>query len=229
MKHEKLWARFFDEKAIKESDEAKCLTFSNEANRQSIYEAIQFLIKRPFYNILDAGAGTASFCKMFGTRSTFITAMDISFEMLKKIHQVNFTNTDQIALCQASVLNPPFSDSCFDLVIASEVLQYVPFLPSIQRLTALLKNQGILVISIPHRNHPAIKRAHRRRKGLYNGIGLKELKVLSEMDTISFLFMPLFLGDDEDKRLRRGQIFTTPETKSIRYANRFILKLQKLS
>jgi SAM-dependent methyltransferase len=226
MNHEQYWGGFFDDKAGKESDEAKCLTFSSEANRQSIYEAIHCFIEGPFDNILDAGAGTASICKRYGTQSSFITALDISFEMLKKIQRTDTAGSNRIDLCQASVLNPPFCELSFDLVIASEVLQYVPFLPSVQRLIALLKNQGVLIISVPHENHPAIQRANRRREGLFNGIGIKELKVLSELDAVSFLYMPLFLGDDKDKRLKHSQIFAAPETESLNSANRFILKLE---
>jgi SAM-dependent methyltransferase len=229
MKHDKYWSDFFDNKATSEEDAAKRLTFSSEANRRSIYEAIQFFIHGHFEKVLDAGAGMGEFCLRLKAQSNTVVALDISFEMLRSLQENIFSVEDRIVLCQGSVINPPFPNESFDLIIASEVLQYVPFYPSVSRLTALLKPKGVLVISIPHKAHPAVMRAHVRRDGMYNGVGIEELKQLSDLEGTSCQFMTLYLADDEDKHYIRGGIYEVPVMMYFEGANRIIIKVEKTS
>jgi SAM-dependent methyltransferase len=229
MKHEKYWSKFFNNKAISGEDAANRLTFSSEANRQSIYEAIQSFIHGHFDKVLDAGAGMEGLCLQFKPQWNFTIAIDISFEMLKSMQNDVLSVEDRISFCQASVINPPFPEECFDLILACEVLQYVPFNPSVFRLIDLLKPKGILLISVPHKNHPAIIRAHTRREGMYNGIGIEELKLLGDLEGAECQFMSLYLADNEDKQYIRGEIKKKPSISDIEGANRFIIKLEKIS
>ncbi|MBW1672244.1 MAG: class I SAM-dependent methyltransferase [Deltaproteobacteria bacterium] len=229
MKHEKYWSVFFNNKAISEEDAAKRLTFSSEANRQSIYEAIQSFIHGHFDKVLDAGVGMGDLCLQFKPQSNLTIAIDISFEMLKSMQNDVLSVEDKIGLCQASVINPPFREACFDLILACEVLQYVPFNPAVSRLVALLRPKGILVISIPHKAHPAVMQAHLRRDKMYNGIGIEELKLLSDLGGVVCRFMPLYLADNVDKQYVRGEIKKKPSISDIEGANRFIIKLEKIS
>jgi SAM-dependent methyltransferase len=229
MKREKYWSNFFDNKAITEKEIANRLTFYNEINRQYIYSTIRSLVHGHFDKVLDAGAGNGDLCLKFKSQSKLIIAMDISFNMLKSIQNDMLSNDNKIGLCKASLMNPPFPEACFDLILACEVLQYVPFNPSVFRLIDLLKPKGILLISVPHKDHPAIIRAHNRRDGMYNGIGIEELKHLCNMEGTSCQFMPLYLADNEDKQYMRGEIKEEPSIGNIDGANRIIIKIKKIS
>lgn len=227
MKQEKYWSGFFDNKAVKKKEAAERLTFSSEANRRSLYEAIHFFLNKGFRKVLDAGTGTGGFSSFLNNRADLIVGLDISFEMLRLFKYDDKLDKSNIVLCQASIIYPPFPDATFDLIIASEVLQYVPFKLCIRRLLKVLCNGGILIASVPNKEHPAIKRAHVRRDKMYNGIGTEDLLELKKSEGISYRFSPLFLENNEDKRYRLGKIYDIPKDEDFRDANRFIIEGEK--
>lgn len=227
MKKEAYWAAFFDKRARSETEPAKCLCFSSEANRQSIYDAVYTFIQGYFGKVLDVGTGNGELSLRLRRHCDLTIAFDISFEMLKLAKQKLSFDKAYVHLCQASLTEAPFSDGLFDLIVASEVLQYVPFFPTVFDLIGLLKPGGMLVISIPHRTHPVVMEAQKRRPGMFNGIGVEELRHLSEKEGILCLVMPLYLEDDFEKRYIRGPICRAPDLDDIDGANRLVIKIEK--
>ena len=78
-------------------------------------------------------------------------------------------------------------------------------------------------------NVEAVMQAHLRRDKMYNGIGIEELKLLSDLGGVVCRFMPLYLADNVDKQYVRGEIKKKPSISDIEGANRFIIKLEKIS
>jgi len=227
MNQEKYWLDFFNKKAVQKQNHAERLTFSSEANRQSIYSALLSQIEGQFEKVLDAGAGSGEFCILLKNRYKSMIAMDISHNMLKLIQHDHLAFVNNVHLCLGSVAKPPFARCSFNLIIASEVLQCVNFIPIISVLISLLKEDGTLLISIPCKYHPSISQANIRRNGLYNGIGMEELEYLRHIENTTFSLMPLFLADEKEKRYIRGECAHLLEPDKLKRANRFIIKIQK--
>lgn len=228
MDHEKYWARVFDEKVRVEEDPARKLCFSSEANRQSIYEAVLSFIDGPFDKALDAGAGDAELTLRLRQKGNFVVALEISSEMLRLARLKIDPKDRTMGLCRGSFITPPFKRGTFDLIVASEALQHTPFFPTVFHLIELLRCGGVLVISIPHKGHPIIKKAQERRGGMFKGIGGEELTRLSREQGIELWARGLFLSGDAEKRYVYGPIMKPPLPSDLRGANRVVLKIRKL-
>lgn len=226
--HEKYWVRVFDEKVRVEEDPARKLCFSSEANRQSIYEAVLDFIDGPFDKALDAGAGDAELTLRLRQKGNFVVALDISSEMLGLARLKMDPRDPAAGLCRGSFIRPPFKPGSFDLIVASEALQHTPFFPTVYRLIELLRSGGVLVISIPHKAHPIIRRAQKRRAGMFKGIGGEELSRLSRERGIELWVRGLFLSGDLENRYVYGPIMRPPLPSGLRGANRVVLKITKL-
>ncbi len=228
MEHEKYWARVFDEKVRVEEDPARKLCFSSEANRQSIYEAVLDFIDGPFDRALDAGAGDAELTLRLRPKGNFVVALEISSEMLRLARLKIAPKDGTMGLCRGSFIVPPFKAGTFDLIVASEALQHTPFFPTVFRLIELLRPDGVLVISIPHKDHPIIRRAQKRRGGMFKGIGGEELTRLGRRPGIELWVRGLFLSGDAENSYFYGPVMKSPSSSGLRGANRVVLKIRKL-
>jgi 2-polyprenyl-3-methyl-5-hydroxy-6-metoxy-1,4-benzoquinol methylase len=70
-------------------------------------------------------------------------------------------------------------ESSFDIVIASEVLQYVDFEAVAAKLHRTVRPGGRLVIVIPNSDCPIIRRTFQRFDGQYVGISLADITTLT--------------------------------------------------
>jgi len=102
--------------------------------------------------VLDAGSGTGIVTLGFqdaGFRSRKTIAFDLSINSLKiareqfgKERKIDAAN---IASIQGNVLELPFADSSFDLILTCGVLEYVPLDDGLRELSRVLKPGGKLV------------------------------------------------------------------------------------
>lgn len=111
--------------------------------------------------ILDAGCGTGLLTlALLRTlkQPVQITAVDLSAPSLDKARQaVNGTlngHPHQVSFMQANVLNLPFPDQNFDLIVTSGALEYVPLDEGMRELARVLKIGGHM-LHLPVRPSPA--------------------------------------------------------------------------
>jgi|GEM_PF-2957492 SAM-dependent methyltransferase len=227
MERESYWARVFDEKARVEQDPARRLCFSSEANRQSIYEAVMAFVDGRFDRVLDAGAGDGELSLRLKQKANFVAALDISCEMIRLARRRVGPGDPSIGLCRGSFVTPPFRSGTFDLIVASEALQHAPFFPTLFRLVELLRPGGTLVVSMPHKGHPIIQEAQRRRGGMFHGIGAEELGRLGEERGVELWVRPLFLEGHRDKGYVFGPVLESPSSARLHGANRIVLKIKR--
>lgn len=105
--------------------------------------------------VLDAGSGTGIVTLGFhgaGFRPRRTIALDLSFNSLKvsreQFEKDKNTDAEKIAAVQGNVLNLPFADETFDLVLSCGVLEYVPLDEGLREMARVLKN-GARLVFIP--------------------------------------------------------------------------------
>ncbi len=97
--------------------------------------------------LLDAGCGTGWFSKAAVDRGAVVTSMDLGENLLSKV----------ALKCQSerivgSILEIPYADCTFDIVVSSEVIEHVPNpFKALSELYRVLKPGGILVVTTPNK------------------------------------------------------------------------------
>lgn len=105
------WAKFLKDQAD-----------HTRAERQTLYEKVDLKAKQ---NILDIGCGTGAITTDIASLTTgHITGIDIDRKKLEHAQRA-VSCIPRITLTEADVLNLPFQDEVFDLVVFSVVLMYV--------------------------------------------------------------------------------------------------------
>jgi ubiquinone/menaquinone biosynthesis C-methylase UbiE len=103
--------------------------------------------------VLDAGSGTGIVTLGFqsaGFRPRKTIALDLSFNSLQvsreQFEKDNKTDAGNISAVQGNVLQLPFSDGAFDLVLTCGVLEYVSLDDGLKELARVLKSGAKLVL-----------------------------------------------------------------------------------
>ena len=103
--------------------------------------------------VLDAGSGTGIVTLAFqtaGFRPKKSIALDLSFNCLQvsreQFEKDKETNQENIAAVQGNVLELPFADETFDLVLTCGVLEYVALKEGLGELARVLKPSAKLVL-----------------------------------------------------------------------------------
>ena len=105
--------------------------------------------------LLDAGCGGGRhLCEAIGKTGVNCVGVDLNWEDLCKTKGVlSLMDPEQVdgwIIAIADVTKLPFSDSCFDVVICSEVLEHVADnKTAIAELVRVLKPLGDLVVTVP--------------------------------------------------------------------------------
>ncbi len=116
------------------------------------------LAVRPGFKILDIGCGSGRHtCAAYQCRSATAIGVDLNFDDLNEargrlqLHDRLGEHGGGIwALSAADVLNLPFRDNYFDLVICSEVLEHIlPYRAAIREIVRVLQPGRNLVVSVP--------------------------------------------------------------------------------
>lgn len=107
--------------------------------------------------VLDAGSGTGIVTLGFqsaGFRPKKTVALDLSYNSLKiarqQFEEDPATDAGNVAAVQGNVLNLPFADETFDLVLTCGVLEYVPLDDGLREMARVAK-PGAKLILIPVR------------------------------------------------------------------------------
>jgi ubiquinone/menaquinone biosynthesis C-methylase UbiE len=103
--------------------------------------------------VLDAGSGTGIMTLGFqaaGYQSKKTIALDLSFNLLEvsreEFRKDQEANAENIAPVQGNILEMPFADDTFDLVLTCGVLEYVPLDEGIKEMARVLKKGAKLVL-----------------------------------------------------------------------------------
>jgi ubiquinone/menaquinone biosynthesis C-methylase UbiE len=103
--------------------------------------------------VLDAGSGTGIMTLGFqtaGFQAKKTVALDLSFNLLEvsrdEFRKDEEADAGNIAPVQGNILEMPFADSTFDLVLTCGVLEYVPLDEGIKEMARVLKRGAKLVL-----------------------------------------------------------------------------------
>lgn len=125
--------------------------------RQSVEKFLKSLDLKIDENslVLDAGSGTGIVTLGFhsaGFRPRKTVTLDLSFNSLKvsreQFEKDKKTDDKRIAAVQGNVLQLPFADETFDLVLSCGVLEYVPLDEGLREMSRVLKT-GAKLVFIP--------------------------------------------------------------------------------
>jgi ubiquinone/menaquinone biosynthesis C-methylase UbiE len=112
--------------------------------------------------VLDAGCGTGlltlALLKVLD-QPLRITAIDLSSSSLATARRAvaeNSGRTQSVRFAQANLLQLPFADDSFDLIMTSGVLEYVPLSDGFMELARVIRPGGYM-IHLPVRPSPASK------------------------------------------------------------------------
>jgi ubiquinone/menaquinone biosynthesis C-methylase UbiE len=103
--------------------------------------------------VLDAGSGTGIVTSGFygaGFRPRLTVALDLSFNLLKVSREEHekekSVDERSVSPVQGNVLNFPFADATFDLVLTCGVLEYVPLDDGLREMARIMKPGARLVL-----------------------------------------------------------------------------------
>lgn len=112
--------------------------------------------------VLDAGCGTGlltlALLKVLD-QPLRITAIDLSSSSLATARRAvseNSGRTQSVRFAQANLLQLPFADDSFDLIMTSGVLEYVPLSEGFRELARVIRPGGFM-LHLPVRPSPASK------------------------------------------------------------------------
>jgi ubiquinone/menaquinone biosynthesis C-methylase UbiE len=99
-----------------------------EQARKSPIQFFAPLALRPGLNVLDVGCGTGDFLRLLAPIVSPGTAegLDLSETMIAEARRRSAENVDNLSFRVGSVLELPFPDGSFDLVLATQLLLHVP-------------------------------------------------------------------------------------------------------
>ena len=139
---------------------------------------------------LDAGCGTGWFSQAACIRGADVYSMDLGEGLLSKVKEKCGSKT-----IVGSILNIPFNDNYFDIIISSEVLEHTPDpILAIKELYRVLKPNGICIITTPNKVwYFSVYLANllhlRPYGGLENWIGWRQMK--RELKKTGFTLMDM--------------------------------------
>jgi len=99
--------------------------------------------------LLDGGCGIGLFTKRAIERGAIVTSVDIA----EKLVEITKKKQPKAGVTVASLLDLPFSDNLFDIVISSDVIEHTddPF-KTTDELVRVLKPGGVLCVTVPNRS-----------------------------------------------------------------------------
>lgn len=179
--------------------------------RQSVEKFLKSLDLKIDENsvVLDAGSGTGIVTLGFhnaGFHPRKTIALDLSFNSLKvsreQFRKDKKVNAKKIEAVQGNILNLPFADETFDLVLSCGVLEYVPLDEGLREMSRVLKT-GAKLVFIPvkpsivgavleflynFKSHP-IKNVRRISQQYFNIVGNHKFPITEPMGWSKTIFL----------------------------------------
>lgn len=124
------------------------------APRLQLFENRLLEMRPPPATLLDFGCGTGNIAMALARRGYVVSGCDVSARMLDMAKSVDSVEQVRWRTLDASRVELPFSDSQFDIIVASSVLEYLvdPF-GSLQEFHRVLRPAGLLVCTVPNPRH----------------------------------------------------------------------------
>ncbi|MGG1416255.1 ThiF family adenylyltransferase [Bacillus amyloliquefaciens] len=116
--------------------------------------------------ILDIGCATGEQALYFANKGAKVTAVDISDDMLKVLDKkASNINAGSIKTMRGNIESIEVNDT-FNYIVCNNILDYLPEIDrTLRKLNMFLKNDGTLIVTIPH----PVKDGGGWRKDYYNG------------------------------------------------------------
>lgn len=116
--------------------------------------------------LLDAGSGGGHFSQAAAARGAKVTSLDMGVSLLGQVAQ-----RVQSTRCVGSVLELPFRDGAFDVLLSTEVIEHTPDPPAaLAELARVVRPGGRIVVTTPCRAwEPVVHMATTLRLRPYNG------------------------------------------------------------
>lgn len=127
--------------------------FDELMNQYDVQRRLDVLVSEFLGNVdlkgklaLDAGTGTGRGAEQLARRGANVYAVDLGYDL---VEIARMRSNPHVA--QASVLQLPFADNTFDVVLSTEVIEHTPDpLASVLEMVRVLKPGGHLVLSTPN-------------------------------------------------------------------------------
>lgn len=108
--------------------------------------------QRSEMRILDVGFGNGFLLKTLSKKGFQVSGMEISGSIIARLKREVEAEKLNMGLIQGDILNSPFPDNYFDIVITLEVLEHVINPQKMAKeLGRILKKGGVLIVSTPYR------------------------------------------------------------------------------
>jgi 2-polyprenyl-3-methyl-5-hydroxy-6-metoxy-1,4-benzoquinol methylase len=116
--------------------------------------------------LLDAGSGGGHFSQAAAERGAHVTSLDMGLELLRQVGKR--VRSDR---CVGSVLQLPFRDGAFDVLLSTEVIEHTPDpRAALTELARVVKPGGRLVVTTPCKLwEPVVRTASALKLRPYNG------------------------------------------------------------
>jgi len=155
---------FFYERFAEQFDSAMNMYDTNRRLQVIFQELLTEDIKGK--TLLDAGCGTGWFSKEAVRRGAKVVSLDVGENILAQAAKK--CESERV---KGSVLDMPFEDEYFDIVISTEVIEHTHDpQKAIQEMYRVLKKKGILILTVPNKIwYPAIVIANLFKLRPYGG------------------------------------------------------------
>jgi len=192
------WSTHFTGLAVDNERSDKKLDFSNERvmiqNFAFILESLGDLVGK---RVVDCACGSGTLTRLLHTLGAEVHGFDFVQKTIdehrSRFPDIHWTCDNLEEWAKGS------EEASFDIVIASEVLQYVDFETVAQQLHRTVRPGGRLVITIPNSDCPIVRRAAERFDGRYLGISLADIVGLTQrvFSTSSCLWRGVRFREDQ--------------------------------
>ena len=145
-------------------------------------------IKRKNGIVLDCGCGFGSYYPL--TKDLNTLYLDLSYNQLKRFGKKYGLRSNRIC---GDILNLPFKDNTFDLILCINVLEHVVDIDrALKELHRVLKNDGILLVVAVNRESIIREEIFNDFKIYHRGLSLKDFKVdgFEMVKYTTFYFLP---------------------------------------
>lgn len=104
--------------------------------------------------ILDAGCGNGWLSEMLDNRGLDVTALNLGLNSMKRASARLKARAANIPFLCADIYNLPCSDSRFDAVVISEVIEHLEKpQDALNEIARVVKPGGFIIVSTPYREH----------------------------------------------------------------------------